>query len=1049
MFSWKERLYAILLRRVLGPLLSPHSLPKLHSCVSQVSIADGTYTLTNVELNADYLTTRLEQQQQQGGSSNANHHHQQQQTTLGLLRFVSVVVGKLHVEIRLVEQQPEVEPGDAPNSSKETSNGSSSLAWRAFQLGNGTSSSSSVALVVRVRLEDVVVTVEAAAANVVPLAATTQTEEIDTPQPPSITPVQSFLSSYIEAALSSLRLSIELVRARVRIQETTDPPNETTTQQQQQQQAPSSSSSDLYTAMRPRHQKWLEIRIQSASYRDNSNDINGGSMTNNASAVANNQNQNTSATLAGSSTCGNESSSSSFTYETVLYKVLEVTRITLVTGHCTSSEPSSSASSIVSLLEGTSRCSLRLNQYPLDPNDPMTKEPKQQYRQQHDIQLILNQKLNVSLDVTTLQHIISIAKSCKSRPMGANEANCPVDAHGTFDGNTTPVPRSLFLADGSTTTTTTDEADYDAIRGIMQQYEEARKLVERREMRGGMLVPTVDSGGGVTFDTFFDANEHAFGRYSSGMMDSIVVDTRNDSSAEKSTNTIGNNHVNTKVIFHLQEGGVKIAFLPSRDSGDSTPNEYILLTFNDVNLSSQISRQSTKHAFTIGHLELEDSYRKTGPHCDTRKQCASFTNEISTLLLFSPFLNGDDDDDEEDDPILLVRPPCVALTVETFISNDQDSLVAELNLLPMEISYRSHLVAHVADLVSQLQSVVTENGLSDELSDMHTVILSESKPRVRSINVTCSSLVVSMPVVTEQDWDVLYSRSGYVSQGALTKTSSLGLLFECLEAELVQKIDESSSFSISSHNIVYYANSPKGAGNVFDQTSDRFDMFALCGLNEIDPCIPVELRITQCGLGNSSETANISAGLAVENFPVVPLLSSFKTRQDDDETEVARGTKICDKNKSKNQLRASDEQDSMLAKVKKSEVVVSVNIPEFVVDVSRKELMLLRDILDSLRPESTDKRNAQPKDQLQVPKIVSFTINCDDISLAVHSERDESFSDQYTDGSDSAQFSFLVKMDRLRSHLLFEGTAMRHSRLLMQEVDAFESTYYDDDDMFS
>ena len=56
--QWKQRLYAFLLRRVLGPYLSAGSLQQLHESI-EVSFQEGKFILKDVDLNAAYLTEIL------------------------------------------------------------------------------------------------------------------------------------------------------------------------------------------------------------------------------------------------------------------------------------------------------------------------------------------------------------------------------------------------------------------------------------------------------------------------------------------------------------------------------------------------------------------------------------------------------------------------------------------------------------------------------------------------------------------------------------------------------------------------------------------------------------------------------------------------------------------------------------------------------------------------------------------------------------------------------------------------------------------------------
>eukprot|EP00957_Ditylum_brightwellii_P090413 6885213-Ditylum_brightwellii.AAC.1 len=56
--QWKQRLYAFLLRRILGPYLTPSSNSKLHQSI-EVALNEGSFVLKDVDLDPAYLTSLL------------------------------------------------------------------------------------------------------------------------------------------------------------------------------------------------------------------------------------------------------------------------------------------------------------------------------------------------------------------------------------------------------------------------------------------------------------------------------------------------------------------------------------------------------------------------------------------------------------------------------------------------------------------------------------------------------------------------------------------------------------------------------------------------------------------------------------------------------------------------------------------------------------------------------------------------------------------------------------------------------------------------------
>jgi hypothetical protein len=56
---WKARFYAFFLKRLLGPLLKEESLHKLHESMTNISLHQGKFVLTQLQLNPDELTRRI------------------------------------------------------------------------------------------------------------------------------------------------------------------------------------------------------------------------------------------------------------------------------------------------------------------------------------------------------------------------------------------------------------------------------------------------------------------------------------------------------------------------------------------------------------------------------------------------------------------------------------------------------------------------------------------------------------------------------------------------------------------------------------------------------------------------------------------------------------------------------------------------------------------------------------------------------------------------------------------------------------------------------
>ena len=154
--SWKERLYAYLLRKVLSPWLDDASLEKLHQSI-EVSLQQGTFVLKNIGLDTRYIQSKLPPQL--------------------AYRITQAKLERLDISLSLEEVHEDNEGSAATKatSSSTSSQGSITLAWKAMtrSSSNNTaqadsttdtdtakSSSSKIALVARVVLEGIVLHVE-------------------------------------------------------------------------------------------------------------------------------------------------------------------------------------------------------------------------------------------------------------------------------------------------------------------------------------------------------------------------------------------------------------------------------------------------------------------------------------------------------------------------------------------------------------------------------------------------------------------------------------------------------------------------------------------------------------------------------------------------------------------------------------------------------------------------------------------------------------------------------------------------------------------------
>ena len=974
-------MYAFLLRRLLGPYLTPDSLQKLHACLD-VSLQEGTYVLKDVGLNAEYLSS-----------------------IISGVRLRTVTIGKLEIRLSLEEhtttsttstiglasESDRGGPNDRSDNvtnvaidSSTTSSTSSSLAWRAFQLGSNTS----VSLMARIDIEGLFVELEACSPkndqrqprgpSSPGVSSTASQEEVDPPG------TKGYLSSYLDAALASLRLSMQLNDVRFRVYSTRT----------------RTASSPIDTEC------WLETQMQSLSYRD--------AFTETVESVMSKDTE----------------------YRTALHKTVEWTRLTITTGVTAKTVTTATGEGLkvkesgpqtIAFLDGTSGVTLRVIEYSVQ------KQQQQKHidvRTQNDIHVSLEQKLNVSVDAKTMSYVQRIVQSFLQRPAQESEAST------AFQGDNLLEPTfSCGIID--------EEADYRTIDGMMKQYQEARILAERNLFRGGMLFPADDDEhcDGVTFDTFFDANEHSMSRYSTVLKESILGGRKMLSDLSTAPDWI-----HTKFSFDLRDGDVKLSLLPGdQESRKSGRDEYVLLTFHDVCLASSLRERSSEHSFSINYMELEDAVL-VASDLDGGADYGSGALQLIEIGSLIRFVSKDLTDDESDCNIL-VQSPCISLLVKTASTgteNGQDAKVStdlELTLEAIECTYRQQTVLKLSRLFSAgspdtigRSTFSSSSAASGNQNDPH------SKSLLMSVYIPSADIL--LPVLANNaDWSNLYKRCGYITTCDTARKPAFGVSFDEILLTLNTKLESAQlrkhDASLSCRNVVAYACSPTDK-SVFGRKVRRLDLFALGGRTEVEPCIPITAKLSDY----SHSTGSVAVGL----FPKAPSLSSFKARQhdedEDDRIDQILSAENCDLDvPGRKELREVDVQSMMLSHVAKSEIAISFYVPELVGDLSMSEIFVLRSMLDNLIgvcnhtrvsnsgiPTTLDEHPIQLK-RTAVSLIVDF------VSLSVHGTCDEGLSSK-------SSFSFMTKMDTFKTHSLTDGTNLRHLRVMTQEIDFIESKLY-------
>jgi len=1068
MLQWKQRLYAFLLRRALGPWLDEPSLRQLHRSI-EVSLQEGKFVLRDVGLNVEFLTSKLlRQRRKRRRSGGGDDGVSEAAAAAACLEIRAARVERLEIHLSLVEEQQQYDDDDdsAEGGGDNRRPPPSSLAWRAIQLGStpaATSASSAspvVSLVARIEVDGVVVEVVPCSDEVIVVedldfdtdrGISSAASPGDVPDPSSesdASTTKGRLASYLEAALASLRLSLLLKNLTVRISDDGRYDGE--------------PANNKHADQMDGIVRWVEVGIGSASYRDNT------MIHNSATAII--------SPLTDTTT---------IQPETILNKTLDLHQVTLRTGellkNCPEERRRDRLTTTVALLDGATQVTLRVVEdygkegaFHMSTSPPMsaTRQQQEQPRHiQHDVQVNLD-RLNLSLDVESLMRMQFIVDCYRRHSEKVSFTTATPTKNSAVEERMTAqvLERNELLQDK--VWDPADEADLRAMDGIMKQYREARLLAEQNYFRNGIMLPSDDAvidGQEPTFDCFFDANDESFAHYSTVLRESVLSVGRGGLDSDS-----GHTKVHTKVRVHLHQGSFKLWFPRSERVVDSCTDiggddeisrlrncsvrsdEYILLTFSEAQANSSIARENTEHSLTITQLDVEDSQviEDTRASGGVKEGFLRKRVEIGSLLQFAAQPNHRRGGE------VLVQPPCLTLYVkmgrcrECVIGSDETSsnTEADLSFEPIELTYRQRTMANLFALLGSLQTGCSSGLDADDNDDFEnctgdanafTAVKCDTEQksnRELSLYVSCSSLVLTLPALFEYDWSPLYQRCGYSTDSSLNRRSSLGLSFDSICFQSINSVKDTMTASLECNHITAYAVSPSSGSNLmFDRKSRRFDVLSLSGINEGDPCIPISVKLWRDS-NDRSEKRNMNPCM----FPTVPAISSFKARQEDDDDDNRIDRVLSSKlygdaymNTSRRDLRSNDPQTEMMLEASKCDRGVSIRIPEAMIDCSVDELRSVCHMLEVAIgiPASREvARHQQDKfTDSSAPQLRScVAFECDFLSLVVHGGEQER-----PPGPEQPNATFIAHFDKLKAHVLRDGLSARQARILSHEFDLY------------
>lgn len=214
----------------------------------------------------------------------------------------------------------------------------------------------------------------------------------------------------------------------------------------------------------------------------------------------------------------------------------------------------------------------------------------------------------------------------------------------------------------------------------------------------------------------------------------------------------------------------------------------------------------------------------------------------------------------------------------------------------------------------------------------------------------------------------------------------------------------------------------------------RKDIFIASGRLEVNPSIPISCSFIKVLPETNGKHGRESFPIvpAISSFKARQEDDDDEDEEAERSgfSKVARE----DTESSRKDLKGSDPQIAMLANSETSSIILTTTIPEFIVDMTTNELEILFLMLSGIQQTQSSKPSKSSSSTsypTQVsPEKISVALNLDKVSLSIQNDTNRPVSDQ----NRTQAHSFLLAMDRIRFHAFALGSEMKHIRVFSQDL---------------
>ena len=395
---------------------------------------------------------------------------------------------------------------------------------------------------------------------------------------------------------------------------------------------------------------------------------------------------------------------------------------------------------------------------------------------------------------------------------------------------------------------------------------------------------------------------------------------------------------------------------------------------------------------------------------------------------------------------LVTEAPCISLQVLVKKSKSSPStFTIDLVLEPLEMVLRKATLSNVLSLTTQLKS----GGETPKMLDASSGLENHERNNLLRFSASCPSISFTVPLgcVTVEDAQgrrdlALFDRCGYMlPHASISRRLSIGVSLDALSVvydsmtplpvvDAVEKTPCASSVgtTLLCHRILCFAIAPQMDSSKNITCMQQADIFASSGHAPLSLAHRTNISTSQEFFGSSS------------SFPTVPPLSSFKARQEDEDSDgedvFANEFTSLARSMNASGTHGSDPQDAMLHVAENCSTVVDIYLPELVGDLTKVEATSLLTMMVA-QLASDEVSTTQGEETLQVqaitpnPRVVGISICIDQISFCAHQKLDD-------DGNSGRWYSYKMMIEGFKAHAALGSSQVKTLRILSHEVNFFE-----------